>query len=391
MPKMIALKVVLILSAALILSGCGRQTAGTDTPGPDEIATIAYQTVVAELTRIAGEATPTPTQLPPTETAIPTDTPEPTEAPTLEPTATFTPLAPTSTPNTGPSPTAVLCDRAVLVGDLEVLAGSSFKPGANFTKTWRLRNTGTCTWTKNYSLVWVSGDKLDGPASQNLTRDVRPGETLDLAVDLEAPSTVGEYQGDWKLTNASGARFGIGSNGDEPFAVRIKVSNLNKVVYDFIGEVCDAAWRNDDVSIPCPANENDPEGFMLVVANPTLENGTLENEPALVLHPRAITDGQIRGRYPAFAVKAGDHFQTVIGCLDGYPDCDVKILLRYRIGGGDVRTFREWTEKFNGKITRVDLDLTSLAGQDVQFILSVRANGAPDDDFAFWLGPRIVR
>ncbi len=271
------------------------------------------------------------------------------------------------------------------------MAGSSFKPDTSFTKTWRLRNSGTCTWTKNYSLVWVSGDDLDGPATQSLTRDVRPGDTLDLAVELKAPGAVGEYQGDWKLVNATGARFGLGSNGDQPFVVRIKVSNLNKVVYDFIDEVCDAAWRNDDVSLPCPGVENDPAGFVLVVANPTLETGTVENEPALLLHPRDITDGLIRGRYPAFAVKAGDHFQTVIGCLDGYPACDVKVLFRYRIGGGDVKTLREWTEKFDGKFKRVDIDLTSFAGQDVEFILSVRANGSPEEDQVFWLGPRIVR
>ncbi len=85
MPKSLIVRIGLFLTAALILGGCGRQTAVTEIPGPDQIATLAFQTVAAELTRIAEEASPTPTQPLPTPTIIPTDTPEPTSLPTIEP------------------------------------------------------------------------------------------------------------------------------------------------------------------------------------------------------------------------------------------------------------------------------------------------------------------
>jgi hypothetical protein len=38
----------------------------------------------------------------------------------------------------------------------------------------------------------------------------------------------------------------------------------------------------------------------------------------------------------------------------------------------------------------VDVDLSSLEGEDVQLILTVLANGSPEDDLAFWLVPRVV-
>jgi hypothetical protein len=40
---------------------------------------------------------------------------------------------------------------------------------------------------------------------------------------------------------------------------------------------------------------------------------------------------------------------------------------------------------------RVDVSLSSLAGQSVKFILTVLANGSPTGDRALWIAPRIVR
>ena len=47
------------------------------------------------------------------------------------------------------------CDQAQFVSDLTAPDGAAFAPGAAFTKTWRLANIGTCTWTSAYNLVWA--------------------------------------------------------------------------------------------------------------------------------------------------------------------------------------------------------------------------------------------
>ena len=49
-------------------------------------------------------------------------------------------------------------DRAQFVADVTVPDGTRYDPGATFTKTWRLKNIGTCTWTTSYTLVFDSGD-----------------------------------------------------------------------------------------------------------------------------------------------------------------------------------------------------------------------------------------
>jgi len=101
--------------------------------------------------------------------------------------------------------------------------GTVFAPGDDFTKTWRLENAGTCTWTKDYALTYFSGEQMGMPASMPLRGDVRPGETVDIAADMVAPKAAGKYQGNWKLRNASNVLFGIGPSGGSPFWVRIVV------------------------------------------------------------------------------------------------------------------------------------------------------------------------
>jgi hypothetical protein len=100
---------------------------------------------------------------------------------------------------------------------------TKMQPDQSFTKTWRLQNTGTCTWSKSYSVALFSGEAMGAPASVALPKDVAPGQSVDVSVDMVAPQPSGTYQGNWKLRDASNNWFGIGPNGGSPFWVRIVV------------------------------------------------------------------------------------------------------------------------------------------------------------------------
>lgn len=165
------------------------------------VQTSAAETVNAQLTQNA-ELTPSST---PTPEA--TDTPE----------ATNTPLASNTPEATSTSETT--CDSILFVSDVTVPDGTDFSPGETFTKTWRLRNVGTCTWTTDYDLVFDSGNSMSGPAAQALTGSVAPGQEVDISVDLTAPASDGNYVGNWKLRNSSGVVFGLPG----PFYVEIDV------------------------------------------------------------------------------------------------------------------------------------------------------------------------
>jgi hypothetical protein len=98
----------------------------------------------------------------------------------------------------------------------------------------------------------------------------------------------------------------------------------------------------------------------------------------------------ISGRFPAFDVEDGDEFHAVIGCLFNAVACDMTMQLNYRENGGDLQPLREWDEIYDDDFRVVEVDLSSLAGSSVEFVLAVQANGLSGQDWAFWLAPRIV-
>jgi single-stranded DNA-binding protein len=136
---------------------------------------------------------------------------------TVPPTPTGVPAPGTATPPPG------CVDALTFVSDVTIADGSFLAPGASFTKTWRLRNTGSCTWGSDYALVFVRGDRLEGPLTQALAGNVAPGQTVDLSVALRAPTRNGTYLGYWGLRNGAGGFFGMGAAGDRPFWVQIAV------------------------------------------------------------------------------------------------------------------------------------------------------------------------
>ncbi|MEA4907143.1 MAG: NBR1-Ig-like domain-containing protein [Anaerolineaceae bacterium] len=234
--RLVSFQVFLVLM--LMLSACnmpaGEQT--TPTSEVDVLNTAAAQTVVALSTKLAvveptqtpmvvtataSQMSETPTEtLPAQATAVPTNTSGAIVTSTNIPITSVASLAPTAIPATA---VPVPCDRAGFVSDVTVGDNTVFSPGSTFVKTWRLQNTGSCTWTSSYQLVFDSGNAMGGPTAVGLPGTVAPGQTVDLSVTLVAPASTGTYQGFWKLQNASGARFGIGANAGTAFWVKIIV------------------------------------------------------------------------------------------------------------------------------------------------------------------------
>ena len=175
------------------------------------------------------------------------------------------------------------------------------------------------------------------------------------------------------------------------FWVDIKVVEGNPAYeFDFAAYFCLADWVTEAGSITCTKSDNNPDkGYVEYLSDPDLENRH-EDEPALLTHPNQSFTGWIRGTYPEYTVKAGDRFRAWVGCLDESLECDVTFKLQYRINGGAIQTIDEWHEVYDGAITEIDVDLTPLVGEDVQFILTVLVSGGrPKGANAFWFVPRI--
>lgn len=175
----------------------------------DSFATV--QAMVTQTMYAMTQNAPTQTLVPPTATPLPNTA-------TAVP-ATNTPL-PTAT-------AASYCDWITFVKDVSIPDGTKFYFSDTFTKTWRLKNRGTCTWTSDYMLVFVNGDQMGGTTAVRLPGNVAPGQSVDVSVTLTAPSKRGHYVGYWMLRSPAGVLFGFGENANKAFFVDINVEGLS--------------------------------------------------------------------------------------------------------------------------------------------------------------------
>jgi hypothetical protein len=387
-----AIRIACFLAASFSMCACNYQLPPAAQPTSFEAPGTAFvRTIEARLTELAHDFTATPTQ-PLNSSSTPAPAAPPTASPTAALSAAATEQPPaTSRPNPSATATHLPCHRIGFVTDVSVPDGMAFSPGEAFTKIWRLRNDGSCIWTKSYDLVFVNGERMGGENETAIKDVVKPGQTIDLSLDLAAPTEAGEYRGYWALRAPDGVDFGLGASGEDPFWVDIEVRSPNKTAYDLLGHYCDATWHSGAGDLQCPGNPSSTTGFVLEVDQAKLENRTTENEPVLWTQPQAVEDGVISGEYPAFKIRAGDHFKTVIGCLFDAETCQVMFQLNYRVKEGAIQNLATWTQTYDRRLTPVDMDLSELAGKNVHFILTVLAIGDPTQDAAFWLASRVVR
>jgi hypothetical protein len=186
--------VQILMIGALLLSACGATPADltpTVTVNPDEIRTQAVGTFAADLTLTAF--------------AAPTNTP----AATITPLATFTGLA----TNTGavaigtvPGATAS-CYGLSFVSDVTIPDNTPVTPGQAFTKTWKVKNAGSCAWDAGFKFAFVGGEQMGG-AAFTLPSSIAAGAVYDISVPMTAPNKSGTLRGNWQMQTAGGQFFG---------------------------------------------------------------------------------------------------------------------------------------------------------------------------------------
>lgn len=147
-------------------------------------------------------------------------------------TAVFTFPMENATPSPIPTviPTSQACiDAATFVADVTIPDNTVIAPNMPFTKTWRLKNTGSCTWDSNYLVSYISGTTMSQQPGYWIVQQgqtVAPGQAVDISVGMTSPVADGNYQSDWGLKRENGPLMPIqgGANGNS-FYVKIKVNN----------------------------------------------------------------------------------------------------------------------------------------------------------------------
>jgi hypothetical protein len=190
----------IVLISALLQSCSGNGSSKATEMSPETI----YTSVAASLTANA-KSQPTFTLTPELTSTV---------TPTKEATISIPTLAQAAMTNVSD---ALVCDNAAFIGDVTMTDGTTVSPGETFTKTWRVQNTGSCTWSTSYVLAFNSGDSMSG-VSTVFPYAVTSGNQMDISIAMTAPTDLGTYVGYWKLQNSAGTIFG------QTLYVQIKVA-----------------------------------------------------------------------------------------------------------------------------------------------------------------------
>jgi len=199
----------LILIAAVVTFAC-LPTLGT---GPTPLPTFDANAPLTAIAQTAGAAATQTALSIPTETPTPTPTKTPTDTPT--PTPTFLFLVPTLFI----PPTQIPLGSSNLDFECQVL---SYEPqeavaaSARFFGKWLIANIGRVTWdADNLDYQYVDGDKIHLQSVYDFPASVQSGSTVEITVDMQAPTAPGEYYTRWRI-NAGKEHFC-------PMELRIKV------------------------------------------------------------------------------------------------------------------------------------------------------------------------
>ncbi len=396
------LGVILVLTLVQLACNMPDNTPPTQ-ESPGLIHTIAAQTVEAQLTQQAGGLLPTQS----VSTPMATSTQVPGANPTDDQDSPTNTPAPTSMFTATPTNTVVPCNKLTFVKDITIPDGTDIDPGESFDKTWRLRNSGSCTWTSGYAVVFVDGDQMDAPDSQVLTSGtIEPGEEIDVTIEMEAPEDPGTYQGFFKLKATDGVIFGYGSNNSDAFWVKIDVPEPSGTMFDFLDEASDADWGSGrvpvvfdepgEIGLDFGGPDSDTDGFAMIKKDVELEDGK-EYDEVLETHPKWEDKGYIVGKFPTYTVGSGDSLIGRLGFLakaDGTcGDGDAIFEIFYTIDDDQdsLERLGKWEETCDGDLLSINVDLSFLDDEDVEFYLVIRANGSSSQDWAVWEGLKIER
>jgi hypothetical protein len=164
-----------------------------------------------------------------------------------------------------------------------------------------------------------------------------------------------------------------------------------EAVFSFVDNLCNAEWQSNAGALLCPGQEDDPQGSVTLPSAFTREDGVSTNGPAFIMQPEIVEYGWIKGTYPPFDVQSGDRLRATVGCLESQTACAVTIELKFRLMNTPDHALVAWSEKFDGQVSTIDIDLTPLAGQAVTFTVEAYAEKASIQNKIFWLSPAIWR
>jgi hypothetical protein len=205
---MLKYRLVAYIAIAALISACKPDTIILPTPDLNLVRTQAVKTAIMEIT-VQAVLHPSSTPIPVTITPFPSATMS-----TAIPVSNSGGSGGSSSGSSGSSSGTPIPSRTPDVYICEYISQNPLdKPqmtGWNYDMVWTIRNNGVATWNaKEYYVKWLGGSDLSPNHTYPLVKNVAPGETIDIVVDIQIPTnpTSDLQVTRWGIVNDNGDVF----------------------------------------------------------------------------------------------------------------------------------------------------------------------------------------
>lgn len=159
-------------------------------------------------------------------------------------------------------------DKAVFGADVTYPDNTAVTAGEVFTKTWEIRNNGTCNWGTGYELEFVRGSFSQVVSLDDPFPTVPPQESVELSVAVTAPATAGTHSGVWVIRRPEGDTIQTQDGQAFDFWAIVKVSTTRTVV-----NTTETRDVNTDGVVCAQANSSYITQLLQLINNARADNG----------------------------------------------------------------------------------------------------------------------
>ncbi len=278
------------------------------------------------------------------------------------------------------------------LSDVTFPDGTMTLPGTTFTKSWYIINTGTCEWTRAYSIVYLSGDNVATAKEFPLfTSDklLKPNESTVASVKLTAPQENKEYATYWGLKAPDGTIFKGGKSAEGyPLSSKFKVGKE----YNFYENLGGAICEDDSGLFYCGSSDRTSgRGVAYYSQSPTVESN-YAGQPSIIIAPPLTENGTTRVTFGPVMVSKGTWMRASLSCPPNAPNCNCDVRLYVQAEGLNPQIVTE-TQEFNDGFTsdwNIQLSNYGYHDQSLTYTFEVQANGGSDlDDMIIIQIPRL--
>ncbi|KAH8099823.1 hypothetical protein BXZ70DRAFT_894348 [Cristinia sonorae] len=219
---------------------------------------------------------------------------------------------------------------ATYLSDNNIPDGQIFPPGAEFVKSWRMRNDGEFAWPEDTMLSFVAGDKLGEQVVSVKVGAVAPGAEVEVVgPEMKAPDAPGKYVGYWRLYNPQSSYFG------HSVWVDINVAEMNRPASQTSDQdslasssvIMPRTLEEINTAVASASNARTSMSSITIPSNPPSDDGSFESSISLINVPSSPSIGDDDIIYEDSRVNA-------VGDGDGAPR-DLEYVVLYDTSSDD--------------------------------------------------------